>query len=68
MEKIYKLALVLLMIGGFVWGSIGLFDFNPIESLFGGDLYHISRIIYVLVGISSFIVIPLLYKHIEVEM
>jgi uncharacterized membrane protein YuzA (DUF378 family) len=48
-----QLVLILVIIGGLNWGLIGLLQFNLVEALFGGNLYFISRIIYVLVGIAA---------------
>ena len=48
-----QLVLILVIIGGLNWGLIGLFQFNLVETIFGGSLYFISRIIYVLVGIAA---------------
>ena len=45
-------ALVLVVIGGLNWGLIGLFNFDLVEAIFG-DMALISRIVYVLVGISA---------------
>ena len=48
-----KIALTLLVIGGINWGSIGLFQFDIVAFLAGGQSGIISRIIYVIVGLSS---------------
>ena len=48
-----QLVLILVIIGGLNWGLIGLFSFNLVEAIFGGNLYFISRIIYTLVGIAA---------------
>jgi hypothetical protein len=46
------LAQILLIIGGLNWGLVGLLDLNLVATLFGeGSL--ISRIIYILVGLSA---------------
>ncbi|MDD3925278.1 MAG: DUF378 domain-containing protein [bacterium] len=45
-------ALVLLIIGGLNWGLIGAFGFNLVAAIFG-DMTALSRIIYVLVGLSA---------------
>jgi uncharacterized membrane protein YuzA (DUF378 family) len=46
------LALVLIIVGGLNWGLVGAFDFNLVDSIFGeGSL--LSRIVYVLVGLSA---------------
>ncbi|MFH1145504.1 MAG: DUF378 domain-containing protein [bacterium] len=45
-------AVVLLIIGGLNWGLIGLFNFDLVAAIFG-SLSVISKIIYVLVGLSG---------------
>lgn len=45
-------ALVLLIIGGLNWGLVGLFAFDLVAAIFG-TLSVLSRIIYILVGISA---------------
>ncbi len=64
METLQKVALVFTIIGGIIWGIIGLFNFNPLEAIFSNVLI-ISRIIYIIVGICSLINIGLLFNHIE---
>lgn len=46
------IVLVLVIIGGLNWGLVGLFDFNVVDAIFGA-LSLLSRIIYVLVGLSA---------------
>lgn len=46
------IALVLLIIGGLNWGLVGLFDFDLVATIFG-SMSIVSRIIYILVGISA---------------
>lgn len=44
--------LILLIVGGLNWGLVGLFNFDLVAALFGeGSL--LSRIVYVLVGLSA---------------
>jgi uncharacterized protein len=45
-------ALVLMIIGGLNWGLVGLFGYNLVTWVFG-DMTNISRIVYLLVGISA---------------
>jgi uncharacterized protein len=46
------IAQILLIIGGVNWGLVGLFDLDLVAMLFGqGSL--ISRIVYILVGLSA---------------
>jgi hypothetical protein len=51
-ENFDLIAATFLFVGGLNWGLIGLFGFDLIAWLFG-EMSMISRIIYVLVGISS---------------
>lgn len=64
METLQKIALVFTIIGAIVWGIVGLFDINIIDSIFQ-DMYIIARIIYIIVGICGIINIGLLFNHIE---
>lgn len=60
-----KIALSLLIIGGLNWGCVGLFQFDLVAWIFGGQTGIISRIIYVLVGLSAIWCISLLFRRIE---
>lgn len=62
MKVIDNIALVLVIIGAIVWGLIGLFNFNLVEMLFG-HMTIISKIVYVLVGISGLWAIKLLFDR-----
>jgi len=46
------LALVLVIVGGLNWGLVGALDFNLVATIFG-DMSGISRVVYVLVGLSA---------------
>ena len=61
MKIIDKIALLLVIIGAINWGLIGIFNFNLVTTLFG-DMTIISRIVYILVGISGLWVIRLLFN------
>lgn len=58
-----KIALVLVIIGGINWGSIGLFQFDIVGWLFGGQAAIISRIIYTLVALAAVWCISLLFRE-----
>ena len=60
-----KIALVLAIIGGLNWGSIGLFRFDIVAALFGGQTSMVSRIIYALVGLAGLWCISLLFRDIR---
>ena len=61
MKVIDKIALVLIVIGAINWGLVGIFNFNLVDTIFGA-MSIISRIIYILVGISGLWAIKLLFE------
>ncbi len=58
-----RIALLLLIVGGINWGSLGLFRFDIVAWIFGGQAALISRIIYVVVGISALWCVSLLFRE-----
>ncbi len=46
------IAYVLAIVGGLNWGLVGAFNFNLVAAIFG-EMSALSRIIYVLVGLSA---------------
>lgn len=58
-----KIALVLAIIGGLNWGSIGIFGFDLVAFLCGGAASAISRVIYTLVGLAAVWCISLLFRE-----
>ncbi len=58
-----RLTLILTIIGGINWGSIGLFQFDIVAWLFGGQGSLVSRIIYTAVGLSALWCISLLFRE-----
>ena len=57
-----RIALVLTIIGGINWGSVGLFRFDLVAWLCGGQTGVVSRVIYTLVGLSALWCISLLFR------
>ncbi len=57
-----KIALALAIVGGLNWGSIGLFGFDLVGFLFGGQASTMSRIIFILVGLAALWCISLLFR------
>lgn len=57
-----KIALALAIVGGLNWGSIGLFRFDVVAFLFGGQTSVMSRLVYTLVGLSAVWCISLLFR------
>ena len=58
-----KIALILAIIGGLNWGSIGIFGFDLVAFLFGGSSSAISRVVYTLVGLAAIWCISLLFRE-----
>ena len=58
-----RIALTLAIIGGLNWGSIGLFRFDLVAYLFGGQTATLSRVIYTLVGLAAVWCISLLFRR-----
>jgi len=55
MRVVYRIALVLVIIGGLNWGLVGFFDYNLVDGLFGEGSV-VSRVVYALVGLSALLV------------
>jgi uncharacterized membrane protein YuzA (DUF378 family) len=47
------ITLLLIIIGGINWLLVGLLDVDLVASIFGGQQATLSRIVYVLVGLSA---------------
>ena len=60
-----RIALILTIIGGINWGSIGIFRFDLVAWLFGGQTSAVSRIVYTLVGLAALWCISLLFRDTE---
>ena len=52
MNIIDKAALLILIIGGINWGSVGLFQYDLVGAVGGGMSGILARIIFTLVGIA----------------
>ena len=58
-----KTALTLVIIGALNWLLIGLFKYDLVAAIFGGQTAALSRIVYVLVGLAGLWCITLLFKR-----
>lgn len=63
MTIINRIALILNIIGGLNWGLIGLFKFDLVAWICGGQDSVIARIIYCLVGLAAIWCISLLFRR-----
>ena len=61
-----KISLILVIIGSLNWGAVGLFKFDVIAWLFGGQAAVISRIIYTVVALAGIWCISMLFRENEV--
>ena len=58
-----RIALIIAIIGGINWGSIGLFKFDIVAWICGGQGSLAARIIYTVVGLASIGCISLLFRE-----
>ena len=57
-----RIALIILIIGGINWGAVGIFQFDIVASIFGGQSSILSRTVYTIVTLSAIWCISLLFK------
>lgn len=62
------IALILSIIGSLNWGLIGIFQFDLVAWLFGGQDAILSRVVYAVVGLAGLWCITLLYRRIRAHM
>lgn len=58
-----RISLILTIIGGINWLLVGLFQFDLVAFICGGQAATISRIIYAVVGIAALWCISLLFRE-----
>lgn len=56
-------ALILSIIGSINWGLIGIFKFDLVAWIFGGQTSVVSRIIYTIVGLAGIWCISFLLRR-----
>lgn len=57
-----KISLILVIIGAINWGSIGLFKFDIVGWIFGGQGAIVSRIIFTIVALAGIWCISMLFR------
>ena len=60
-----KIALLLTIVGALNWGAIGLFQFDLVAFLFGGQDNIIASVVYSLVALGGIWCISLLFRDRE---
>ena len=58
-----RIALILVVLGALNWGSIGLFQFDAVAWIFGGQGAIVSRILYTLVALAGIWCVSLLFRE-----
>lgn len=56
-----KTSLIIVIIGAINWLLVGLFKFDLVAWIFGGQTAMLSRIIYIIVGLAGLWCISLLF-------
>lgn len=60
MKTLNLITLILIIVGGLNWGLVGAANFDLVAAIFGEDS-GLSRLVYVLVGLSAlYQIVPLL--------
>ena len=62
-----RVSLILVIIGAINWLLVGLFSFDVVAYVCGGQTAVLSRVIYTLVGVAGLWCISLLFREREVE-
>jgi uncharacterized membrane protein YuzA (DUF378 family) len=62
MKTLNLISLVLVIIGGLNWLSVGLFEYDVVSELFGGQAEIGSKIVYIVVGVAALYALSLLPK------
>lgn len=57
-----RLALILVIVGALNWLLVGLFQFDLVAAIFGGQGALLSRVVYTLVGAAGIWSISLLFR------
>jgi uncharacterized protein len=53
MRALNLITLLLIIVGGINWLLVGIADFDLVAALFGGQQAMLSKIVYILVGLSA---------------
>lgn len=62
-----RIALILVIIGAVNWGSVGLFQFDIVSWICGGQDAMFARIIYTVVALAGLWCVSLLFRSREAE-
>ena len=59
-----KFSLTMIIIGAINWALVGLFQFDLVAWIFGGQGAVLSRVIYTIIGLCGLWCISILFKRI----
>jgi len=62
MKALNVISLLIIILGGLNWLSVGLFEYDVVSELFGGADEIGSQIVYTVVGIAALYALALLPK------
>ena len=60
-----RIALLLVIVGAVNWGSVGLFQFDLVSWIFGGQDALVSRIVYTVIALAGLWCVSLLVRSRE---
>ncbi|WP_276357876.1 DUF378 domain-containing protein [Cohnella caldifontis] len=53
MKALHAIALILVILGGLDWLSVGLFEYDVVSEIFGGSTEVGSKIVYIVFGAAA---------------
>ncbi|MFC4304177.1 DUF378 domain-containing protein [Cohnella boryungensis] len=62
MKALNVISLILIILGGLNWLSVGLFEYDVVSEIFGGADEVGSKIVYIIVGVAALYALALLPK------
>ena len=57
-----RISLILVIIGALNWLMIGIFGYDIVGAIFGGQMAVVSRIVFTIVGLAGLWCISILFK------
>lgn len=62
LKTLNLISLILVILGGLNWLSVGLFEYDVVSEVFGGSTEVGSKIVYIVVGAAALYALSLLPK------
>lgn len=67
MHGLNVVTLLLIIVGGLNWLLVGLFQFDLVAAIFGGQDALLARVVYILVGLSALWQLGPLFRSFSVD-